>query len=139
MEVAIVTVTAIQIGLDPDVIDYASSDFAQFPALSKEKLRAANDDNVAALRAAGYHVDNCLIDFGDAGADKARQWLEAKRYDAVLIGAGVRLVATNTLLFESIVNAAHISQPGCRFVFNRAAVATPDDIRRWYPDPEAVA
>jgi hypothetical protein len=133
------TVTAIQIGLDPDVIDCSSSDFAQFPGLSTEKLRAANDENVAALRAAGYHVDNCLIDFGDAGADKARQWLEAKRYDAVLIGAGVRLVAGNTLLFESIVNAAHIAQPGCRFVFNRAAVATPDDIRRWYPNPEAVA
>jgi hypothetical protein len=133
------TVTAIQIGLDPDVIDCSSPDFAQFPGLSTEKLRAANDENVAALRAAGYHVDNCLIDFGDAGADKARQWLAAKRYDAVLIGAGVRLVASNTLLFESIVNAAHIAQPGCRFVFNRAAVATPDDIRRWYPNPEAVA
>ncbi|GAB7144779.1 hypothetical protein [Mycobacterium riyadhense] len=132
------TVTAIQIGLDPDVIDYSSADFAQFPGLSKEKLRAANDDNVAALRAAGYHVDNCLIDFGEAGAEKARRWLGARRYDAVLIGAGVRLVASNTLLFESIVNAAHTTQPGCRFVFNRAATATPDDIRRWYPHPEAV-
>jgi hypothetical protein len=133
------TVTAIQIGLDPDVIDYSSADFAQFPGLSKEKLRAANDQNVAGLRAAGYHVDNCLIDFGPAGADKARQWLETKRYDAVLIGAGVRLVPGNTLLFESIINAAHAAQPNCRFVFNRAAVATPDDIRRWYPNPEAVA
>jgi len=133
------TITAIQIGLDPEVIDYASPDFARFPGLSKEKLRAANDDNVAALRAAGYDVDNCLIDFGDAGAQKARQWLEAKHYDAVLIGAGVRLVASNTLLFESIVNAAHITQPGCRFVFNRAATSTPDDIRRWYPHPEAAA
>ncbi|GAB2994104.1 hypothetical protein [Mycobacterium bourgelatii] len=133
------TITAIQIGLDPDVIDYSSPDFAQFPGLTRERLRAANDDNVAALRTAGYLVDNCLIDFGQAGADKARQWLEAKRYDAVLIGAGVRLVANNTLLFESIVNAAHATQPGCRFVFNRAAVATPDDIRRWYPQPEEVA
>lgn len=133
------TVTAIQIGLDPDVIDFSSPDFAQFPGLSREQLRTANDDNVAALRDAGYDVDNCLIDFGEAGADKARRWLEAKRYDAVLIGAGVRLVANNTLLFESIVNAAHTTQPGCRFVFNRAAVATPDDIRRWYPHPEAVA
>ena len=132
------TVTAIQIGLDPDVIDYSSPDFAQFPGLSKKKLRAANDDNVAALRAAGYHVDNCLIDFGAAGADKARQWLEAGHYDAVLIGAGVRLVASNTLLFESIVNAAHTTQPGCRFVFNRAATATPDDIRRWYAEPDLV-
>ena len=127
------TVTAIQIGLDPDVIDYSSADFAQFPGLSKEKLRAANEENVAGLRAAGYDVDNCLIEFGQAGADQAGQWLAAKRYDAVLIGAGVRL------LFEMIVNAAHVAQPGCRFVFNRGPVATPDDIRRWYPIPEAVA
>jgi hypothetical protein len=133
------TVAAIQIGLDPDVIDCASPDFAQFPGLTKERLRAANADNVAGLRAAGYQVDNCLIDFGQAGVDKARQWLEAKHYDAVLIGAGVRLVASNTLLFESIVNAAHASQPGCRFVFNRAAQSTPDDIRRWFPHPEVVA
>ena len=133
------TVTAIQIGLDPDVIDYSSPDFAQFAGLSREVLRAANDDNVAGLRAAGYHVENCLIGTGEAGADKARNWLQARRYDAVLIGAGVRLVAANTLLFEAIVNAAHVTQPDCRFVFNRAAVSTPDDIRRWYPDPEAVA
>ncbi|MGV9798891.1 hypothetical protein ACWDTP_12625 [Mycobacterium sp. NPDC003449] len=131
------TVTAIQIGLDPDVIDFDSPDFAQFPGLTREGLRAANDDNLAGLRAAGYRVDNCLIEFGEPGAAKARQWLEAGRYDAVLIGAGVRLVAANTLLFEAIVNTAHTTQPGCRFVFNRAAVATPDDIGRWYPTAAA--
>jgi hypothetical protein len=130
-----VRITAIQIGLDPDVIDFSSPDFAQFAGLSKDNLRAANDDNVAALREAGYLVDNCLIDFGEAGAAKAREWLQRANYDAVLIGAGVRLVASNTLLFESIINAAHALQPGCRFVFNQAAVSTPDDIRRWYPDP----
>jgi hypothetical protein len=132
------TVTVIQIGLDPDVIDYSSPDFAQFPGLSKQRLRAANDDNVAALRAAGYQVDNCLVDFGETGAEKARQRLQAGRYDAVLIGAGIRLIAANTLLFESIVNAAHATQPGCRFVFNRAALSTPGDIRRWYPEPQGV-
>ena len=47
------TVTVIQIGLDPDVIDYDSPDFARFPGLSPEILRAANDGNVEALRAAG--------------------------------------------------------------------------------------
>jgi hypothetical protein len=129
-------ITAIQIGLDPNAIDYSSPDFAQFAGLSKENLRAANDDNIAGLRAAGYLVDNCLIEFGEAGIEKARNWLEAKPYDAVLIGAGVRLVTSNTLLFEAIVNAAHTLRPGCRFVFNRGAASTPDDIRRWYPDPE---
>jgi hypothetical protein len=129
------TVTAILIGLDPDVIDCGSPEFAQFKGLTKEKLRKANDDNVNRLRTAGYVVDNCLIDFGVAGAEKARCWLSAKHYDAVLVGAGIRLVGSNTLLFESIVNDAHATQPHCRFVFNRAAVSTPDDIRRWYPDP----
>jgi hypothetical protein len=128
-------VAVIQIGLDPEVIDYGAADFAQFARLTKEKLRKANDDNVAGLRAAGYDVDNCLIDFGEAGAAKARCWLAAKHYDAVLIGAGIRLVAGNTLLFESIVNTAHTAQPHCRFVFNYAAASTPNDISRWYPDP----
>ena len=128
-------VNAIQIGLDAEVIDYDAADFAQFPGLTKERLRKANDDNVAGLRAAGYDVDNCLIDFGEVGAEKARRWLVAKHYDAVLIGAGIRLVARNTLLFESIVNTAHAVQPHCRFVFNYGAASTPNDISRWYPDP----
>jgi hypothetical protein len=70
-----------------------------------------------------------------AGVEKARTWLGAKRYDAVLIGAGVRLVATNTLLFEAIINAARSANPHCRFVFNYSPTSTPDDIRRWYPNP----
>ena len=74
-------------------------------------MTKANSDNVAGLRAAGYEVDNCLIATGEEGAGKARTWLSAKRYDAVLIGAGVRLVAANTLLFEAIVNAAHAANP----------------------------
>ena len=129
------TVTAIQIGLHPDAVDYESAEFAQFTGLSKERLTKANSDNVAGLRAAGYDVDNCLIETGEPGIETARKWLAAKRYDAVLVGAGVRLVASNTLLFEAIVNAAHAANPGCRFVFNYSASSTPDDIRRWYPDP----
>ncbi|GAA3529488.1 hypothetical protein GCM10022222_10570 [Amycolatopsis ultiminotia] len=132
-------VTVIQIGLDAEVIDCTSPDFAQFPGITREGLRKANDDNVATLRAADYQVDNCLIGFGEEGAAKARKWLEAGRYDAVLIGAGVRLVASNSLLFESIVNDAHRTQPGCRFVFNHSPESTPEDIRRWYSGPETAA
>ena len=131
------TITAIQIGLDPDVIDYSSPDFARFAELTKEKLRQANDDNIARLRAAGYDVDGCPIDFGEAGLDKVRTHITAKSYDAVLIGAGVRLVASNTVLFESIVNLVHAALPNARFVFNKDAESTPDDIRRYYPDPTA--
>lgn len=132
-------VTAIQIGLDPDVVDYDSPAFSQFRGLSRDTLRKANDDNIAGLRAGGYSVDNCLIPTGTAGAAKAAECLQGKSYDAVLIGAGIRLVADNTLLFETIINEAHAANPACRFVFNAAAVATPDDIRRWFPNPTDAA
>lgn len=132
------TVTAIQIGLNPELIDYSSPEFSRFEGLTKEALQRANDDNLAGLRAAGYRVDNCLIDSGAAGAEQARSALTERSYDAVLVGAGIRLVASNTVLFEAIVNAAHAALPNCRFVFNQAAISTPDDIRRWYPAPDAI-
>ena len=47
------TVTAIQIGLDPDVIDYSSPDFARFPGLSREKLRATEVAMMLSARIAG--------------------------------------------------------------------------------------
>lgn len=131
------TVNAIQIGLDPDVIDYSSPDFARFEGLAREKLRAANDDNIALLRAAGYDVDGCPIDLGATALDTVRAAITAKTYDAVLIGAGVRLVPSNTQLFESIVNLVHTTLPHARFVFNQAAETSPDDIRRYFPDPTA--
>jgi hypothetical protein len=126
-------IKVIQIGLDPDVIDYTSPDFAMFPGLTKEILRRANDDNIAGLRAAGFEVDGCLIDFGATAADKVGQMIAAKKYDAVLIGAGVRLVASNSVLFEDIVNLVHAELPDAQFVFNWGPKATPEDIQRRFP------
>jgi hypothetical protein len=44
--------------------------------MTREKLAKANSDNVAGLRAAGYEVDNCFIETGDAGA-----WYRAMVWD----------------------------------------------------------
>jgi hypothetical protein len=129
------TVSAIQIGLDPAVIDYDAPGFARFEGLTREKLTAAMEDNLAGLRAAGYDVDMCAIDFGETALGRVAGFLDRKAYDAALIGAGVRLVPGNTLLFEAIVNLVHERLPGVRFVFNQGPEATPDDIRRWLPNP----
>jgi hypothetical protein len=125
------TVNVLQTGLDPDVIDYSSPEFARFAGLTPEALRKANDENVATLRDAGFDVDNILLDPATA-VESIRAAVTTTRYDAVLIGAGVRLVASNTLLFEELVNLVHVELPGARFVFNKAPEATPDDIRRWF-------
>jgi hypothetical protein len=129
------TIAAIQIGLHPDVVDYESPEFARFPGLTPEKLQAAHDGNIAQLRQAGFDADGCQVDLGQTAVDVVRRAITRKRYDAVLIGAGIRLVSGNTLLFESILNTVHEQLPAARFIFNQDAVTGPDDIRRWFPDP----
>lgn len=129
--------TVLQTGLDPDLIDFTSPDFAMFPGLDRDALRRANDENVAALRDAGFDVDNILIDFGETAVDVIRAAITRKRYDAVLIGAGVRLVPSNTLLFEALVNLVHSELPDARFIFNYAPKPSPEDIHRWFPAAQA--
>ena len=129
------TVTAIQIGLHPNVVDYESPEFARFPGLTPEKLQAAHDGNIGQLRQAGFDVDGCQVDLGETAVDVVRRAITRRRYDAVLIGAGIRLVSRNTLLFEAIVNTVHEHLPAARFIFNEDAVTSPNDIRRWFPDP----
>ena len=131
------TVSVIQIGLRPDVIDYGSPEFAGFPGLTAEKLQVAHDGNIEQLRQLGYDVDGCQVDLGETAADVVRERISQKEYDAILIGAGVRLVPSNTRLFESLVNLIHTELPSSRFVFNRAPETTPEDIRRYFPDPNA--
>jgi hypothetical protein len=131
------TVKVLQTGLDPDLIDFSQPGFTQFKGTSRELLRQANDDNAAALRGAGFDVDNILIDFGDTAVDVIRDAIRRTRYDAVLIGAGVRLVAGNTELFESLVNLVHTELPSARFVFNCAPDSTPSDIYRWFDSADS--
>lgn len=131
------TVSAIQIGLHPDVIDYDSPEFARFPGLTPEKLQAAHDQNMEQLRRLGYDVDGCQVDLGETAVDVVREHIAQKEYDAILIGAGIRLVPSNTRLFESLVNLIHAELPSARFVFNQNAETTPNDIRRHFPDPKA--
>jgi hypothetical protein len=131
------SVTVLQTGLDPDLIDFTRPGFTQFAGIDRDMLRKANNDNVAGLRAAGFDVDNVLIDFGDTAVDVIRDAIKHRRYDAVLIGAGVRLVAGNTELFEQLVNLVHTELPSARFVFNSGPESTPDDIYRWFACAES--
>jgi hypothetical protein len=131
------TVKVLQTGLDPDLIDFSQPGFEQFAGIDRDRLHRANDDNVEALRAAGFLVDNVLIDFGETAVDVIRDAITRTRYDAVLIGAGVRLVAGNSQLFESLVNLVHAELPSARFVFNCAPQPSPEDIYRWFESPES--
>jgi hypothetical protein len=123
----------IQIGLDPDKIDFSSPDFAMFPGLTAEKLRAANDANLAGLRELGFEVDMCFVDFGETATEVVGGMVSSNHYDGALVGAGIRIVASNTELFEAIINVIHSALPDVKFVFNQGPKATPEDLFRWFP------
>jgi hypothetical protein len=132
------TIRVLQTGLHPERVDFDAPEFKRFEGLTEEKLRQVNDDNVTMLRQAGYHVVNVLIRNGDTPEAVVRRAMEEGPFDAILIGAGVRLVADNTLLFEALVNLFHVAYPQARFVFNQAAITSPGDILRWFDGPHAV-
>jgi hypothetical protein len=77
-----VTISAIQIGLHPSVVDFGSPEFARFPGSTPEKLQAAHDGNIAQLRAAGFDVDGCQVDLGETAVETVRAAVTAQRYDA---------------------------------------------------------
>ena len=133
------TIRILQTGLHPERVDFDAPEFKRFEGLTVDKLRQANDDNVKMLREAGFDAVNVLIMKNDTPADVVRKAMEQGPFDAILIGAGVRLVASNTLLFEALVNLFHAAYPDARFVFNQAAVASPDDVLRWFDGPDAEA
>ncbi len=98
--------TAIQIGLHPQALDRDANGFPRHPALTADTLRKTNADNAALLHAAGYRVDACLIETGEAGADTVRRALAAKPYDIVFIGAGIQFATSTPMVSSSRRSAA---------------------------------
>jgi hypothetical protein len=119
------------IGLDPELLDFSSPDFAAFPGLNAAKVRSALEADQASLHALGYEVDLCLTDTGDTAATAVARQLGQQRFDCVVIGAGIRAAAPFFLLFERLVNVIHEHAPQAKIAFNTKPSDTADAVRRW--------
>ncbi len=114
------------IGLDP-----AFADLAAFPGLTPQLVQVYIDSQIEKLHQSGYDVASCLIDLGDTAEAVAERALRSKRFDCVVIGAGLRQPPQNLLLFEKIINLIHALAPGARICFNTTPADTTDAVRRW--------
>jgi len=104
------------VGEAPESVDL--SDPSLPPGLTVEDIQKGLDAAVAEIEAAGNHADLCMI-YPDATAEaKIRDCLSQKRYDAVVVGAGIRVPAPNLRLFENVMNAVHIYAPKAAIAFN---------------------
>ena len=109
------------IGLEPTLIDFSSPDWAAFPGMTAEKVTAGLQRDRSTLTSLGYDAQLCLMDFGDTAEAVAREHLGRQRFDCVLIGAGVRSVPKNFLLFEKLINVVHECAPQAKMCFNGLA------------------
>ncbi|WP_182359851.1 hypothetical protein [Tomitella gaofuii] len=116
----------LQIGMDPDVID-----FSPWPGQDADALRARLGEAEAALRDAGVDVTMCVLpDDVDAAESTVRKIVDAEPFDVVEIGSGLRTSHEYTLVFERVVNTVAAIQPGVPFCFNDSPETTLDAVRR---------
>jgi hypothetical protein len=120
------------VGLEPSLIDFSDPAYGA-SGLDAAAIRAGLAANQAQLNALGYDAELCLTDFGDTAAAVLRDRLKNKSFDCILIGAGVRLIAQNTPLLETLVNIAHADAPRAKLCFNTRPTDTAAAVERCLP------
>ena len=119
-------VRVLQIGMDPDAID-----FSPWPGQNADALRTRITAAVADLEKAGFATTLCLLtDDPDAASAAVSRFLAEAHYDVVEIGSGLRTSHEYTAIFERVVNEVAALQPGVRFCFNDSPETTLDAVRR---------
>ena len=75
------------IGFEPTLLDYTT-----IPDLDAAKVMAGLKADETRLRNLGYDVELCLHDLGETVETVVRDRLRQKRFDCIVIGAGVRTI-----------------------------------------------
>ena len=117
------------IGLDPALIDFSKPGYA--PGMDATKVLAGLKSSEDELTHLGYSVQMCLIDFGETAETVVQSQLKRRRFDCILIGAGVRANPSNFILFEKLINVVHEHAPQARICFNTLPSDTAAAVKRW--------
>ena len=121
--------SVLTVGLDPALIDFSDPGYP--PGMNATKVFAGIKSSEDELTRLGYEVETCLIDFGETAETVVQNQLKQKRFDCVLIGAGVRTNPSNFILFEKLVNVVHEYAPQARLCFNQLPSDTAEAVKRW--------
>ena len=85
------------IGLDPTLIDLSHPDYAS-TGMDAIKVLAGLKSSEDELTRLGYSVQMCLTDFGETAEAVVQSQLKQKRFDCILIAAGIRTIPSNSML-----------------------------------------
>ena len=117
------------VGLDPTLIDFSQPGYP--PGMSAEKVFAGIKSSEEMLTGLGYNVQTCLTDFGETAESVLGNDLRKMPWDCVMIGAGVRTVPSNFLLFEKMVNVVHEHATQAKMCFNQLPADIGESVKRW--------
>jgi hypothetical protein len=117
------------IGLDPTLIDFSQPGY---PAgMDAMKVLAGLKSSEEELTGLGYSVQVCLTDFGETAEAVVQSQLKQQAFDCILIGAGVRTIPSNFILFEKLINVVHQYAPQAKLCFNTLPSDTAAAVKRW--------
>jgi len=119
------------IGVQPALMDFSDPDYAAYPGMDAAKVLAGLKASEDSLTERGYYVQMCLTDFGETAEAVVRDQLEQKQFDCIVIGAGIRTIAGNFLLFEKLINVVHVHAPQAKLCFNTKPTDTTEAVQRW--------
>ena len=57
--------------------------------------------------------------------------LKQKRFDCILIAAGIRTIPSNFMLFEKLINVVHEHAPQTKLCFNQLPSDIAEAVKRW--------
>ena len=115
----------LSIGIDPKLIRHP-------PGWDANKVQTALDDANKRLTELGYEVQGCLVDLGETAESVVSNTLSREKFDCIMVGAGVRVLSQNTILFEKIMNTIHQkAPPSSKICFNINPADTVEAVIRW--------
>jgi hypothetical protein len=117
------------VGLDPRLIDFSKPGYP--PGLDATKVFAGIKSSEDELSRLGYSVQTCLTDFGETAEAVVQSQLKQKRWDCVMVGAGVRTNPSHFLLFEKLINVVHEHAPQAKLCFNEMPIDVAEAVKRW--------
>jgi hypothetical protein len=117
--------TVLALGLDPAVVELPAA-----ASLTPELVRAFIDSQLDRVRASGYEVVSCFVDLGETAEAVTTRCLKERRFDCVVLGAGLR-DPERLMLFEKLLNVVHAHAPDAKLCFNTNPADTVEAVRRW--------
>jgi hypothetical protein len=99
--------------------------------LNADKIRAGLKADQNKLSDLGYDTDICLTDDGETAESVVARQLQSKRYDCILIGAGIRTLGKYFTLFEKLINVVHSNAPQAKLCFNTQPSDSAEAVQRW--------